>query len=68
MVLLDLDHSEQLPTHVLSLESFFALRGMLMEPMGGFAGERERNGIVGGELKRWQESFCREEGEGIPTH
>ncbi len=54
--------------HVLSLESFFLLRGMLMEPMSGFAGERERNGIVGGELKRWQESFCREEGEGIPTH
>jgi hypothetical protein len=54
--------------HVLSLESFFPLIGMLMEPMSGFAGERERNGIVCGELKRWQESFCREEGEGIPTH
>ncbi len=43
--------------HVLSLESFFPLRGMLMEPMSGFAEERERNGIVSGELKRWQESF-----------
>jgi hypothetical protein len=30
---------------------------MLMEPMSGFEEERERNGIVGGELKRWQESF-----------
>ncbi len=54
--------------HVLSLVFFFPLRGMLMEPMSGFAGERERNGIVGGELKGWQESFCREEGERIPTH
>jgi hypothetical protein len=64
LILLILNNSP----HVLSLESFFLLRGMLMEPMSGFARERERNGIVGGELKRWQESFCREEGEGIPTH